>query len=142
MARKPIDVEALTQRKVTVPLVLIVGLVVLGFKADNLTVGYLGEFFLEKAVAEEQYKQITEAVASNAKLITGHIRTYELNENARDTRRVQEKLSDLDLYVAANGSNEIVTVRRAELQTELGRLGRVRACIIRNANDENCASII
>ncbi len=142
MAGKPIDIEKLTQRKVTVPIVLLIGVLVLGWRADSLTVSYLGEFFLEKAVAEEQYKQITEAVASNAKLITGHIRTYELNENARDTRRVQEKLSDLELYVAANGSNPIVTTRRTELQGELGRLGRVRAYIIRNDPDENCINTI
>lgn len=142
MSGKPITLETLKQTKVTLPLIMVVGLVVLGFKADNLTVSYLGEFFLEKAVAEEQYEQITQAVESNAKLITGHIRTYELNENARDTRAVQEKLSDLELYVAANGVNPIVTDRRAELQRELGRLGRVRACVIRNDPDENCINTI
>lgn len=139
---KPIDVQKLTQRKVTVPLIMIVALVVLGWRADNLTVSYLSQFFLEKAVAEEQYKEITTQVAANATLISGHIRTYELNENARDTNRVQDAIYDLELYVSANGENQLTRTRKRDLNTTLARLGRVRACIIRNDSNENCASII
>ena len=142
MTGKAIDVQKLTQRRITMPAILVVGLVVLGWRADSLTVDYLDDFFITRAVAEEQYEGISKQVAQNATLITGHIRTYELNENARDTRAVQEKLADLELYVAANGTNAIVTTRRTELQGELGRLGRVRACIIRNDPDENCINTI
>lgn len=139
---KPIDVQKLTQRKVTVPAIMIVGLIVLGWKADNLTIGYLDDFFVTKAVAEEQYKTITKQVAANAMLISGHIRTYELNENARDTNRVQDAIYDLELYVSANGENQLTRTRKRDLNTTLARLGRVRACIIRNDPLENCASII
>jgi hypothetical protein len=38
--------------KLTVPLVALVGLVVLGFKADDLTVGYLDEWFFSEAQAQ------------------------------------------------------------------------------------------
>lgn len=142
MTRKPLDIEKLTQRKVTVPIVLLVGVLVLGWRADSLTVGYLGEFFLEKAVAEEQYKVITEQVQANATLITGHIRTYELNENAKASKGVQDQLYNLELYIAANEDNQLTQTRKRDLSAELNRLGRVRACIIRNVEGENCASII
>lgn len=139
---KPIDVQKLTQRKVTVPLIMVVGLVVIGFKADNITVAYLDDFFIRKAVAEEQYEEIKEQVAANATLITGHIRTYELNENADRSQTVQDKLYDLELYVAANGENELTRSRERDLRAELARLGRIRACIVRNEPDEECSEII
>ena len=142
MTRTPIDVEKLTQRRVTAPLIMLAGLVVLGFKADGITVDYLGEFFMEKALAEEELSSISNQVAANAKLITGHIRTYELNENAKDTRRVADQMYDLELYVAANGENELTQTRERSLRAELARLGRVRACILRNSEDENCAAVI
>lgn len=140
--KKPIELDKLTQRRVTVPLIMILGVLVLGWRADSLTVGYLSEFFLTKAIAEEQYASISKQVAANAILITGHIRTYELNENARDTNRVQDSIYDLELYVSANGENDLTRNRKRDLNNTLTRLGRVRACIIRNAPNENCSSII
>lgn len=139
---KPIDIQKLTQRKVTVPIIMIVALAVFVYRADNLTVGYLSEFFLEKAVAENQYKEITGQLAANTILITGHIRTYELNENAKETRRVKDHMYDLDLYIAANGENELTRTRVHELDEELDRLERVRKCIVRNDPNENCAAVI
>ena len=140
--RNPIDVQKLTQRKVTVPAIMIVGLVVLGFKADNLTIGYLDNFFVTDVVAEELYDGLTEQVAANTTLLTGHIRTYELNENAKDTRRAQDQLYDLELYVAANGTNDLATQRKRDLDRELSRLTRVRACIVRHDPNVNCAAVI
>ena len=140
--RNPLDVTKLTQRRVTVPVIMIVGLVVLGFKADNLTVSYLGQFFVTKAIAEDLYDGLTEQVAANTTLLTGHIRTYELNENAKDTRRVEDQLYDLELYVAANGVNELATQRKRDLDRELSRLTRVRACIVRHDPNVNCGAVI
>ncbi len=94
------------------------------------------------AVAEEQYKEITEQLAANTTLITGHIRTYELNENAKDTRRAKDHMYDLDLYIAANGENQLTRTRKRELDAEVSRLKRVRACIVRNDPNENCAAVI
>lgn len=139
---KSIDIQKLTQRRVTVPLIMVVGLFVLGWKADHLTIGYLDDFFITNAVAEEQYREITEQLAANTKLITGHIRTYELNENAKDTRRTEDHIYDLDLYIAANGENQLTRTRKRDLSAELTRLKRVRACIVRNDPNENCAAVI
>jgi hypothetical protein len=138
---KHIDIEKLTQRKVTMPIIFIVALVVFGFRADNLTIGYLSEFFMERAVAEEQFKQIQISVKANATLISGHIRTYELNENAKESSRVEAEIFNLNLYVSANGANQITNDRLRGLNAETSRLKRVRACIVRNKLDENCGDI-
>lgn len=142
MASKPIDVQKLTQRKVTVPLVLLLGVAVVGFRFNGITVGYLDNFFITKAVAEEQYKELSEQLASNTQIITAHIRTYELNENAKDMRRTEDHMYDLDLYIAANGENQLTRTRKRDLGAELARLKRVRACIVRNDSNENCAAVI
>jgi hypothetical protein len=83
-------------------------------------------------------KQVDEITA----LTVGHIRTYELNENARESRRVQDALYDLELWEAANGTNTLSQNRKRDLQAELQRLGRERQCIIRNDPDEDCSAII
>lgn len=138
---KHIDIEKLTRRKVTMPLIFIVALVVFGFRADNLTIGYLSEFFMERAVAEEQFQQIQVSVKANATLISGHIRTYELNENAKESSRVEAEIFNLNLYVSANGANQITNDRLLSLNAETARLKRVRECIIRNDPNENCGDI-
>lgn len=142
MQKKPINLEMLTQRKVTMPAIFIVALVVFGFRADSLTVGYLSEFFMPRAVAEDQFKSISKSVKANATLITGHIRTYELNENAKETRKVQDEIFNLELYVADNGHNELTRDRGRDLNNAIGRLERQRACIIRNDPAENCGDIV
>ena len=142
MPRKPLDIEKLTQRKVTVPVIMVIGLVVLGWKFDGMTVDYLDDFFMTKAVAEEQFKVISEQVGANATLISGHIRTYELNENAKNHQLVQDQIYELQLYVSANGENDLTRTRQRDLDASLARLGRVRNCIVRNDDEENCDAII
>ncbi len=142
MTRKPLDIEKLTQRKVTVPVIMVIAFIALGWKFDHITVDYLDDFFMTKAVAEEQFESINKQLGANASLITGHIRTYELNENAKQSQRVQDQIYELELYIAANGENDLTRTRNRDLAASLGRLGRVRACIIRNDDDENCDAII
>lgn len=139
---KPIDVEKFTQRKVTVPIIMVVGLVVLGFKADNLTVDYLDDFFVTKAEAEEHSEQITAQVGDNTTLLVSHISEYKLNENAKAIKNTENAIYNLELYVEANSESELTRTRRRDLATELSRLGRVRACIVRNDPDENCSAIL
>ncbi len=115
---------------------------VFAWKADKLTVDYLDDFFMTKAVAEEQFESINKQLGANATLISGHIRTYELNENAKSSQLVQDQIYELQLYIAANGENDLTRTRKRDLAASLGRLGRVRACIIRNDDDENCDAII
>jgi Tfp pilus assembly protein PilW len=144
---KPIDIEKLTQRKVTVPLIMVVGLVVLGFKADNLTVDYLDDFFIKKAEAAEQFEQIATKVEKNADLIEAHIDEYKLNENARQISSVEDQIYEVEYHEQVEGESDITRDRKRQLRAQLARLQRVRACIIRNQHTgedeapENCEAL-
>lgn len=137
----PIDIEKLTQRKVTMPIILILGLIVLGFRANNITVGYLDDFFVTRAEADDHAEQITSQVADNTRLLVSHISEYKLNENAKAMRVVENEIYNLELWVAQNGDTELTQRRLRDLRSDISRLGRVRACIVRNQPGENCAVI-
>jgi len=139
---KTIDYSKLKETKVTLPIIGVLALMVFAWKADKLTVDYLDDFFMTKAVAEEQFESINKQLGANATLISGHIRTYELNENAKSSQLVQDQIYELQLYISANGENDLTRTRQRDLDASLSRLGRVRACIVRNADDENCNAII
>lgn len=139
---KPIDIQKLTQRKVTVPVILIVGLVVLGWRADSMTVDYLDNFFVTRAEAEEQFKQVTAQVSENGALIRGHISEYKLNENAKSIQAAEDAIYNLSLFVEVNSESELTRNRARDLAATLSRLGRVRACILRNDPLENCSAIL
>ncbi len=148
---KPVDWQKLKDTKVTLPAIAIIALVVVGFKINGWTVDYFGQFFLSKALAEEQYTVITEQVTETRTLIVTHLNEYKLNENAKSTANTADQLYNLELYVAANGASDLTTTRKRDLGNTLARLGRQRACIIRNAvasqsasppASENCDAII
>lgn len=147
MTGKPIDYSKLKETKVTLPILAVVGLVVLGWKFDGITVDYLDEFFMSRAHAEEQFTVISEQTTETRTLIVTHINEYKLNENAKATANASDQLYNLQLYVAANGASELTNNRQRDLANTLAKLGRVRACIIRNAvpdddPPENCDAII
>lgn len=148
MAGKPLDYSKLKDTKITIPVVVLLGFVWLGWNAKDLTVSALGDFFLNKAVAEEQYKVVTEQITETRVLIVTHIQEYKLNENAKETRQISNELYNLELYVAANGASELTNNRQRDLANQLARLGRVRSCVVRNARlepddePENCDAII
>jgi len=151
MTAKPVDWNKLKETKVTLPVIGIIALVIVGFKINGWTVDYFGQFFLSKAVAEEQYTVITEQVTETRTLIVTHLNEYKLNENAKATAKTADQLYNLELYVAANGDSDLTNTRKRDLGSTLSRLGRQRACIIRNATNsvkkdppapENCDAII
>lgn len=148
---RTIDYSKLKETKVTLPIIGIIALLVFGWKFDGITVGYLGQFFLSKALAEEQYTVITKQVTETRTLIVTHLNEYKLNENAKSTANTADQLYNLELYVAANGASDLTANRQRDLANTLARLGRQRACIIRNAvasqsadpiTPENCDAII
>lgn len=142
MSGKSIDLQKLTQRKVTMPLILIVGLVVLGWRSESLTIGFLDDYFILRVEAAEQYDAITAQVASNAGLIKGHINEYKLNENAKALARVDDHIYDLKQFVSVSGVSQLTRNRERELDREKKRLNRVRACILRDDPVENCSAIL
>lgn len=139
---KPIDIQKLTQRKVTVPLILIAAVAVFAWRLDSFTVDYLDDFFITRVEATEQYEIVTAQVSENADLIKGHISEYKLNENAREIRAAEDALYNLELYVAANTESKLTRDRKRSLDSTLSRLGRVRACIVRANKLENCSAIL
>ena len=139
--KKAIDFETLKSTKVTVPVIALIGIAIVGFRINGWTVDYLSDFFVTKAVAEEQFQALTEAVEDNATLISSHIQTYELNENAKQITRTEDRIYELELFISANGESELTQGRMRSLRAELAKLGRVRACIIRNDKSEDCGAI-
>ena len=148
---RTIDYSKLKETKVTLPLIGVLALLWFGWKFDGITVDYLDEFFLSKSLAEEQYTVITKQTTETRVLIVTHINEYKLNENAKSTANAADQLYNLELYVAANGASDLTTNRQRDLANTLARLGRQRACIIRNASTrqlsdppppENCDAII
>lgn len=144
---RTLDYSKLKETKITIPIVVLLGFIWLGWNAKDLTVSALGDFFLAKATAEEQYKVITEQITETRTLVVTHINEYKLNENGKATRETADQLYNLELYIAANGDSDLTTTRKRDLSNQLARLGRQRACIIRNATDdddppENCDAII
>lgn len=147
MVAKPIDVQKLTQRKVTIPLIMVVGILILGWRADGITVDYLDDFFILKSEASEQFEKISEQVKQNSELIIQHVGEYKLNENAKAMSRIQDALFELKFHVTENGESNLTRERKRSLDSQLARLGRVRACIVSNqhiSDDEpttNCDAI-
>lgn len=146
---KPLDYSKLKETKITIPVVVLLGMLWIGFNAKDLTIGKLSEFFVTTAKAEEQYKVLTETVTENRTLIVTHINEYKLNENAKETRAITNEIYNLELYEAAQGTSQLTQQRRRDLEDQLSRLARVRACILRNASippgservPENCDAI-
>jgi hypothetical protein len=91
--------------------------------------------------------QITKQVSETRVVVVQHIQEYKLNENARETRAIANELYNLELYVAANGASDLTNNRKRDLQQQLERLGRMRACVISNAllddgdPQQNCDAI-
>lgn len=147
MTTKSIDYEKLTKTKVTLPAITLLGFVLIGINLNGWSVDYFGEWFITKAEASEQFEQISKQVADNQALIVSHVGEYKLNENAKGMARIQDALFELEFHVAENGETDLTRDRKRSLDTQLARLGRMRACIVRNQHlsddevAENCDAI-
>jgi len=142
-----LDYSKLKEAKITIPVVVLLGLFWVGFNAKAITVDALGEFFIHKAAAEDQYQQLAAKIETNQTVIVSHIQEYKLNENARETRAITNELYNLELFESANGVSQLTQDRKRQLTEQLQTLARKRACVIRNANlpegrtPENCDAI-
>ena len=132
MVMRPIDIQKFTQRKVTIPIIMVIGILVLGWRADGITVDYLDNFFILRGEATEQFAVISKQVESNAQLIVAHIGEYKLNENASQIAVIENQLYELEFHVAQNGESDLTRDRKQDLMARLNRLGRVRQCITDN----------
>ena len=120
---------------------MLVGILVLGWRADGITVDYLDDFFNHKAEAGEQFEKISEQVEQNTQLIVAHVGEYKLNENASQIARIENQLAELEFYIASNGESDLTRDRKRDLAATLNRLGRVRQCIVRNGHRDDADTV-
>lgn len=143
------DYKKLKETKITIPVVVLIGMLWVGFNAKSLTVGTMSEFFVPRAEAEEQYTVLSKQLIETRTLVVTHIKEYKLNENARETQSVANEMYNLELYEAANGESQLTLDRKRDLEHQMQRLNRMRACVLRNAQipedsarkHENCDAI-
>lgn len=126
----------LGEQKVTVPLILLVFLVVVGWNARDFTIEGLDKFFISEAEGGEMTKQINVLNETMTKFISkSEIR--ELNDQIRDA---EDKISVTQLWISANGSNTIARDRLSELVTRRDALKATKACLLNDniVNKDNC----
>ena len=120
------DFKKLGETKVTVPVILIVFVAVVAFKAENFTIAALDEFFFSEAQGEE----LTKAVEANTAALNTFIRRQEIRDVNDQIDDVQSQISDTELWVAANGSNPIATARMRDLLGRKARLEERKSCLL------------
>ncbi len=126
----------LGETKVTVPVILIVAVALIGFRAQSFTVGVLDEFFFTDAAAAE----LAQAVDANTEMLTKYIAKSEIREINNDIQTVTEQITETQLWIAANGSNAIATARLGDLVQRRDSLKETKACLLNdNIEDkDNC----
>ena len=122
----------LGEQKITVPAILLVFLVYIGWNARDFTIGGLDEFFISEVEGGELAKQIGET----NELIVGYIEKSEIREINREIREVGEQITETQLWIAANGGNTIATARLGELVQRRDALKETKACLL-NVNIED-----
>lgn len=130
-----IDWEKATKTKVTVPLAVLLGFALVGFRINSWTVDYLSDFFLTTVAAGE----ISAAVQANAKAISGHINEYKINEAKKAITGLQDQIFELRQWVSVNGANVQTAQREDELGRRLTSWLAYRNCLV--AGSINCANI-
>jgi len=131
-----IELKALGQTKVTVPLAVLGGLFFIGFNAKDFTIENLDEFFFSEAQGEELAEQITKLNTT----VTTFISKSELRELDRKIDEIGDQISDTQLWIAANGANDIATARLADLVRRRDDLMEERSCLLDDSitNKELC----
>ncbi len=126
----------LGETKVTVPVILLIFLLYLGWNARDFTIDGLDNFFFTDAAAEELVKQINE----NTKVLTDYIRRQEIRDVNDQLVQIDTQVTETQLWIAANGDNPIATARLADLVTRSRALGDRKACLLNdNVTDkEDC----
>ena len=126
----------LGETKVTVPLILLVSLVWFGWNARDFTIEGLDKFFISEAEGGEMTKQINVLNETMTKFISkSEIR--DINDKIQDAN---DQISDTQLWISANGSNQIARARLADLVKRRDALEATKACILNdNTTDkDNC----
>lgn len=123
---KPIKLESLKEMKFTVPVSLLIGLFVIGWQAKDFTIAGLDEFFISEAEGSEMTKQIEEL---NENLV-GYISKSEIREINNLIQEATTQITETQLWIAANGTNEIATARLGDLVQRRDNLRETKVCLL------------
>ena len=118
----------LGEQKITVPAILLVFLVYIGWNARDFTIGGLDEFFISEAEGGEMTKQI-EGLNTT---LTKYIEKSEIREINREIRETNEQITETQLWIAANGGNSIATARLGDLVQRRDSLKETKVCLMNN----------
>lgn len=116
----------LGEQKVTVPAILLVFLVYIGWNARDFTIGGLDEFF----ISEAEGGQMTEQIEGLNTTLTKYIEKSEIREINREIRETNEQVTETQLWIAANGGNAIATARLGELVERRDALKETKTCLL------------
>lgn len=116
----------LGEQKITVPAILLVFLVYMGWNARDFTIGGLDEFFISEAEGGEMTKQIE----GLNETLTKYIEKSEIREINSAIRDTNEQITETQLWIAANGGNAIATARLGELVERRDALKETKVCLL------------
>jgi hypothetical protein len=123
---KPINLNSLKEMKFTVPVTLLVGLVVIGWQAKGFTIDYLDAFF----ISEAEGSQLADKIDNLNETVVGYISKSEIREINNQIDAVNEQITETQLWIAANGANDIATARLGELVQRRDKLNETKACLL------------
>jgi len=126
------NLSKLGETKVTVPVILIVAVAVIGFRAQSFTVKVLDEFFFSEAQGQE----LAEAVQENTEVLYKFISKSEIRDLNNEIQAVTEQITETQLWIAANGSNDIATARLQDLVSRRDDLTETKACLLDDDIDD------
>ncbi len=126
------NLAKLGEQKVTVPLALLVGLLVIGWQAKDFTIDGLDEFFISEAEGSEMTAQLEQLTENLGK----YIEKSEIRAINDDIAAVDDQVTETQLWIAANGENQIATARLTDLVKRRDALKETKVCLL-NDNIED-----
>lgn len=129
---KPIKLESLKEMKFTVPVTLLIGLFVIGWQAKDFTIEGLDDYFISEAEGGEMTQQIEQLNVN----LTKYIEKSEIRAINDDIGAVNDQVTETQLWIAANGENQIATARLGDLVKRRDSLKETKECLL-NDNIED-----
>jgi len=123
---KPIKLESLKEMKFTVPVSLLIGLFVIGWQAKDFTIEGLDAFFVSEAEGSEIVEQLEDISDS----LSSYISKSEIREINHQIQEVNAQVTETQLYIAANGNNDIAMARLQDLVARRDALKETKDCLL------------
>jgi len=132
---KPLDWENLKKKRITLPVATLGFLFLAGWQGYESVTGWHFANFVSVAQAEN----ISQQIADNTKVITTHIKVYEITEAEKSITTLQDQIFELTQWVSVNGETDITRQRKEELQRRLVSWQEYKTCLVNEG--VNCDSL-